>query len=263
MVTEAKLFFTISIVKSKKDKAKTDGRAGTINSCSNLEATRVIFCTFLQPALRQIGETSSISLATYWSAKIELHCLPRLHLMFHCFTCTLLHLWSLFDPFVFHVSLSLNSVCSFASSLFLHNELVFLHLNLTCFPLCLTPIQSFSLSFKLCSDYSMSSVRPATHCPILPQLSVVFHQSIGIMISVCVSPAAGDFGEVCRGCLKLPSKRELPVAIKTLRAGCSDKQRRSFLSEAGILGQFDHANIIRLEGVITTGKRDGWITEQA
>ncbi|KAM8840660.1 ephrin type-A receptor 10 isoform 4-T4 [Spinachia spinachia] len=63
----------------------------------------------------------------------------------------------------------------------------------------------------------------------------------------------GDFGEVCRGCLKLPSKRELPVAIKTLRAGCSDKQRRSFLSEAGILGQFDHGNIIRLEGVITTG----------
>ncbi|MEQ2157998.1 hypothetical protein GOODEAATRI_007609, partial [Goodea atripinnis] len=69
----------------------------------------------------------------------------------------------------------------------------------------------------------------------------------------CLSPPAGDFGEVCRGCLKLPSKRELPVAIKTLRAGCSDKQRRSFLSEAGILGQFDHGNIIRLEGVITTG----------
>lgn len=67
----------------------------------------------------------------------------------------------------------------------------------------------------------------------------------------------GDFGEVCRGCLKLPSKRELPVAIKTLRAGCSDKQRRFFLSEAGILGQFDHTNIIRLEGVITTGKVNG------
>ncbi|XP_067282738.1 ephrin type-A receptor 7 isoform X1 [Pseudorasbora parva] len=63
----------------------------------------------------------------------------------------------------------------------------------------------------------------------------------------------GDFGEVCRGCLKLPSKRELPVAIKTLRAGCSEKQRRSFLTEAGILGQFDHANIVRLEGVITRG----------
>lgn len=81
----------------------------------------------------------------------------------------------------------------------------------------------------------------------------------GIVTLTCLSPlpSAGDFGEVCRGCLKLPSKRELPVAIKTLRAGCSDKQRRSFLSEAGILGQFDHSNIIRLEGVITTGKKDG------
>ncbi|XP_043945371.1 ephrin type-A receptor 7-like [Protopterus annectens] len=64
---------------------------------------------------------------------------------------------------------------------------------------------------------------------------------------------AGEFGEVCRGCLKLPSKRELPVAIKTLRAGCSDKQKRIFLSEGSILGQFDHPNIVRLEGVITRG----------
>lgn len=77
-----------------------------------------------------------------------------------------------------------------------------------------------------------------------------------------MSPTPGDFGEVCRGCLKLPSKRELPVAIKTLRAGCSDKQRRSFLSEAGILGQFDHSNIIRLEGVITTGTVGGGEAER-
>nr|XP_015204363.1 PREDICTED: ephrin type-A receptor 10 isoform X2 [Lepisosteus oculatus] len=63
----------------------------------------------------------------------------------------------------------------------------------------------------------------------------------------------GEFGEVCRGCLKLPSKRDLPVVIKTLRAGCSEKQKRVFLTEAGILGQFDHPNIIRLEGVITRG----------
>ncbi|XP_064408160.1 ephrin type-A receptor 7 [Latimeria chalumnae] len=64
---------------------------------------------------------------------------------------------------------------------------------------------------------------------------------------------AGEFGEVCRGCLKLPSKRELPIAIKTLRAGCSDKQKQVFLREASIMGQFDHPNIIRLEGVITRG----------
>ncbi|XP_053311914.1 ephrin type-A receptor 7-like [Spea bombifrons] len=63
----------------------------------------------------------------------------------------------------------------------------------------------------------------------------------------------GEYGEICRGCLKLPSKRELPVAIQTLRVGCSDKQKRAFLAEASIMGQFDHPNIIRLEGVITRG----------
>ncbi|KAG8588311.1 hypothetical protein GDO81_005945 [Engystomops pustulosus] len=62
-----------------------------------------------------------------------------------------------------------------------------------------------------------------------------------------------EYGEICKGCLKLPSKRELPVAIQTLRAGCSEKQKRSFLAEASIMGQFDHPNIIRLEGVITRG----------
>ncbi|XP_023687813.1 ephrin type-A receptor 7 isoform X3 [Paramormyrops kingsleyae] len=63
----------------------------------------------------------------------------------------------------------------------------------------------------------------------------------------------GEFGEVCRGCLRLPSKRELPVAVKTLRTGCSEKGRHCFLSEAGMLGQFDHSNVVRLEGVITRG----------
>ncbi|NXQ26545.1 EPHAA protein, partial [Alaudala cheleensis] len=61
------------------------------------------------------------------------------------------------------------------------------------------------------------------------------------------------FGEMCRGCLKLPSKRELPVAIRTLRRGCSEKQQRSFLAQACTMGQFDHSNVIRLEGVITRG----------
>ncbi|KAL0201227.1 hypothetical protein M9458_004414, partial [Cirrhinus mrigala] len=53
------------------------------------------------------------------------------------------------------------------------------------------------------------------------------------------------------GRLKLPSKREIYVAIKSLKAGYSEKQRRDFLSEASIMGQFDHPNIIRLEGVVT------------
>lgn len=112
-------------------------------------------------------------------------------------------------------------------------------------PLSLTQAHFFSLSFDAFSS-SVLSLRA----------------SMDTDHDLCLPPYTGDFGEVCRGCLKLPSKRELPVAIKTLRAGCSDKQRRSFLSEAGILGQFDHANIIRLEGVITTGKNDGMLSRK-
>ncbi|XP_035249869.1 ephrin type-A receptor 7-like isoform X4 [Anguilla anguilla] len=64
----------------------------------------------------------------------------------------------------------------------------------------------------------------------------------------------GEFGEVCSGCLKLPGKRDTPVAIKTLKVGHTEKQRRDFLSEASIMGQFDHPNVLRLEGVVTRGK---------
>ncbi|XP_069806232.1 ephrin type-B receptor 4 isoform X2 [Dendropsophus ebraccatus] len=62
---------------------------------------------------------------------------------------------------------------------------------------------------------------------------------------------AGEFGEVCRGRLKVPGKKENYVAIKTLKGGYTERQRREFLSEASIMGQFHHPNIIHLEGVIT------------
>lgn len=64
-----------------------------------------------------------------------------------------------------------------------------------------------------------------------------------------------------KGRLKLPGKREIYVAIKTLKAGYSEKQRRDFLSEASIMGQFDHPNIIRLEGVVTKSRPVMIITE--
>ncbi|KAH0511334.1 Ephrin type-A receptor 5 [Microtus ochrogaster] len=72
---------------------------------------------------------------------------------------------------------------------------------------------------------------------------------------------AGEFGEVCSGSLKLPGKRELPVAIKTLKVGYTEKQRRDFLGEASIMGQFDHPNIIHLEGVVTKSKPVMIVTE--
>ncbi|XP_053546229.1 ephrin type-A receptor 2 isoform X2 [Bombina bombina] len=72
---------------------------------------------------------------------------------------------------------------------------------------------------------------------------------------------AGEFGEVYKGILKLPGKKESPVAIKTLKAGYTDKQRIDFLSEASIMGQFCHHNIIRLEGVVSKYKPMMIVTE--
>ncbi|XP_035998075.1 ephrin type-B receptor 2 isoform X1 [Fundulus heteroclitus] len=72
---------------------------------------------------------------------------------------------------------------------------------------------------------------------------------------------AGEFGEVCSGNLRQPGKREMLVAIKTLKAGYTERQRRDFLSEASIMGQFDHPNIIHLEGVVTKSSPVMIITE--
>lgn len=51
------------------------------------------------------------------------------------------------------------------------------------------------------------------------------------------------------------------MAIKTLKVGYTDRQRRDFLSEASIMGQFDHPNIIRLEGVVTKSRPVMILTE--
>ncbi|TMS19549.1 Ephrin type-A receptor 2 [Larimichthys crocea] len=70
-----------------------------------------------------------------------------------------------------------------------------------------------------------------------------------------------EFGEVFRGVMKTPVRGEVPVAIKTLKPGYSEKQRQEFLSEASIMGQFSHPNIIRLEGVVTKYKHVMIVTE--
>uniref|UniRef100_A0A4W6FNZ2 receptor protein-tyrosine kinase n=1 Tax=Lates calcarifer TaxID=8187 RepID=A0A4W6FNZ2_LATCA len=72
---------------------------------------------------------------------------------------------------------------------------------------------------------------------------------------------SGEFGEVYKGRLKPVGKKEIPVAIKTLKVGYSERQRRDFLSEASIMGQFDQPNIIRLEGVVTKSRPTMIITE--
>uniref|UniRef100_A0A8C5GPA2 receptor protein-tyrosine kinase n=1 Tax=Gouania willdenowi TaxID=441366 RepID=A0A8C5GPA2_GOUWI len=72
---------------------------------------------------------------------------------------------------------------------------------------------------------------------------------------------SGEFGEVYKGRLKPLGKKEILVAIKTLKVGYSERQRRDFLAEASIMGQFDQPNIIRLEGVVTKSRPTMIITE--
>ncbi|XP_070787249.1 ephrin type-A receptor 6-like, partial [Enoplosus armatus] len=65
---------------------------------------------------------------------------------------------------------------------------------------------------------------------------------------------AGEFGEVCSGRLRIPGRMDIAVAIKTLKGGYMEQQRRDFLREASIMGQFNNPNIIRLEGVVTNSR---------
>src|SRR4029434_8195572 len=89
------------------------------------------------------------------------------------------------------------------------------------------------------------------HCSPFSNVFVCVCVCVRACVCTCVVLCTGEFGEVCSGRLRLPSKREIHVAIKSLKAGYTEQQRRDFLSEASIMGQFEHPNIIRLEGGVT------------
>lgn len=83
----------------------------------------------------------------------------------------------------------------------------------------------------------------------------------------------GEFGDVCLGGLSRGSpaaakynvanntmgrgfetEQYETVAIKTLKSGSSAKAKAEFLTEATIMGQFSHPNVIRLIGVVTSAE---------
>lgn len=85
----------------------------------------------------------------------------------------------------------------------------------------------------------------------------------GSYITIEAIIGGGEFGDVCRGKLKLPAAglQDIDVAIKTLKAGSHDKARNDFLTEASIMGQFEHPNVIFLQGVVTKSNPVMIITE--
>ena len=65
---------------------------------------------------------------------------------------------------------------------------------------------------------------------------------------------SGQFGQVNRGVWQNPAGEEVEVAIKTLKEGVTEEDRVRFLQEAAISGQFQHRNVVRLQGVVTVGE---------
>nr|XP_036850396.1 ephrin type-B receptor 6 isoform X5 [Manis javanica] len=64
----------------------------------------------------------------------------------------------------------------------------------------------------------------------------------------------GSFGEVRRGRLQPRGRREQAVAIQALWAGGAESLQTTFLGQAAVLGQFQHPNVLRLEGVVTKSR---------
>ena len=65
---------------------------------------------------------------------------------------------------------------------------------------------------------------------------------------------------MCKGKLKTNGV-DIDVAIKTLKPGSLEKARNDFLTEASIMGQFEHPNVIFLQGVVTKSNPVMIITE--
>ncbi|XP_038827070.1 tyrosine-protein kinase Fer isoform X3 [Salvelinus namaycush] len=91
-----------------------------------------------------------------------------------------------------------------------------------------------------------------TGFPTIPQL-IEHHYTTKQVITkksgvVLLNPVIkGNFGEVFKGTLR----DKTPVAVKTCKEDLPQELKIKFLSEARILKQYDHANIVKLIGVCT------------
>nr|BAA81719.3 protein tyrosine kinase [Ephydatia fluviatilis] len=93
-------------------------------------------------------------------------------------------------------------------------------------------------------------VDPRTYQSTTQAVSTVATEIPPKYIKLVEEIGGGEFGTVYKGMWN-ERKPPVPIAVKTLKPGSSDKMRDDFLTEASIMGQFHHPNVIKLYGVIT------------
>ena len=98
----------------------------------------------------------------------------------------------------------------------------------------------------------------------LPQLENVFEQCLNEIrrkdIQMGEEFASGQFGVVYRAVYHT-EKGDIPVAIKTLKEAANTDTKVAFMREAAILAQFQHPNVLRMIGVLTTQQPYMMVTE--
>uniref|UniRef100_H2ZQU3 receptor protein-tyrosine kinase n=1 Tax=Ciona savignyi TaxID=51511 RepID=H2ZQU3_CIOSA len=158
------------------------------------------------------------------------------------------------DPDILHLTIAIGAgvilvIATVVIAVIIMRYIAYLHLLL---------ILEFILSFQ--SNHK-TYIDPTTYEDPQRAVSEFTKEIDASFIKIEQVIGAGEFGEVCRGRLQMTNKNETDVAIKTLKSGYSTQQKLDFLGEASIMGQFDHPNVIRLEGVVTKSRPLMIITE--
>ena len=64
---------------------------------------------------------------------------------------------------------------------------------------------------------------------------------------------SGEFGTVSKATWRLQNGIKREVAVKQLKEGASNEERAKFLQEGARMMQFFHANVVKLQGMVTIG----------
>lgn len=95
-----------------------------------------------------------------------------------------------------------------------------------------------------CSETGLYSQLNESKYSELPRSSVRLLTPLG----------SGNFGQVLLGEWSTYEGRVIQVAVKTVKTGSMEVEKKKLLQEAAIMGQFAHDNVVRLIGIVTVGE---------